>query len=861
MVRSWRHDAMAGGCRRALLRGRLQPRAVAAGRLAPGRAADARGRGQSGDRGRVLVGLAGAGGRPLRVRLARRRARPAPRARDQGRPRHRDGRATAVVLAAPPGEPAGRFPGPDALARQPPDLLPQLGGLPRRRCAAGRVAGQALRRAPGAGNVARAQRVRLPQRPLLLRRQRRGLPRLAPAPLRRPRRPEPGLGHRLLEPALRRLGRGRPPAAGADLREPDQAARLVALQFQRAAGVLPRGARGAGAPHALDPDHHQPDGRALQDPGLLVLGPRAGPDRQRPLPPRGGPGRPYRPGAGGRPVPLAGRRPALGADGALDQRGQLAAAQPRQAAWPDAPQQPGARGPRRRRRAVLPVAPVTRRVREVPLGDGPPRRHAHQGLARGGLARRRTAEDRRGEGQPGRRGGGAAVGLGGLVGGGAGLPPQRRPVLPGAGPRPPRRPLAPRRHRRPGAPECRPGALPAGAGAEPVPGQRRGRRQPARLRRGGRQPAGAVLQRHRRPARPGAARRLPRRLPRAAGHPGRGAVPAAGRWPRAARRRFDRLAVERAGPRRRPWGRAGGSCSPAPRSPGGWRCPRAPWPSCERTVLEMLPAQRQERILEELQRSGGVRVSDLTELLGVSDMTIRRDLDALARRGLVSKVHGGATLPRRGSTDEPGFEAKSSQERPAKEAIARRAAEFVQPGTAIAISAGTTTHAFARHLTRIPELTVVTNSLPVAEVLYAHDRPDRVVVLVGGVRTPSDALVGPVAVQTIQSLHVDCLFMGVHGIDPGAGFTSPNLVEAETNRAMVAATRRLVVLADHTKWGVVGLSTIASLDQASVLITDSGLEAEAREALTGRVGELILVEPAQIGLVKVPPLDAAGVSA
>ncbi len=275
----------------------------------------------------------------------------------------------------------------------------------------------------------------------------------------------------------------------------------------------------------------------------------------------------------------------------------------------------------------------------------------------------------------------------------------------------------------------------------------------------------------------------------------------------------------------------------------------------------MLPAQRQERILDELQRSGGVRVSDLTELLGVSDMTIRRDLDALARRGLVSKVHGGATLPRRGSTDEPGFEAKSSQERPAKEAIARRAAEFVQPGTAIAISAGTTTHAFARHLTRIPELTVVTNSLPVAEVLYAHDRPDRVVVLIGGVRTPSDALVGPVAVQTIHSLHVDCLFMGVHGIDPGAGFTSPNLVEAETNRAMVAATRRLVVLADHTKWGVVGLSTIASLDQASVLITDSGLEAEARETLTGRVGELILVEPAQIGLVKVPPLDAAGVSA
>lgn len=258
---------------------------------------------------------------------------------------------------------------------------------------------------------------------------------------------------------------------------------------------------------------------------------------------------------------------------------------------------------------------------------------------------------------------------------------------------------------------------------------------------------------------------------------------------------------------------------------------------------DVLPAQRQEQILQEIQANGGVRVSDLTELLGVSDMTVRRDLDALARRGLVQKVHGGATLPGQGSTDEPGFEAKSGQQRPAKEAIARRAAEFVQPGTAVAVSAGTTTHALARHLLRIPGLTVVTNSLPVAEVLHANRRPDHVVVLTGGVRTPSDALVGPVAVRAIRSLHVDLLFMGVHGIDPDAGFTSPNLMETETNRAMIAAARRLVVLADHTKWQVVGLSTIAALEDASMLITDSGLSDDARDLLTGRVGELLVVDP------------------
>jgi DeoR/GlpR family transcriptional regulator of sugar metabolism len=255
-----------------------------------------------------------------------------------------------------------------------------------------------------------------------------------------------------------------------------------------------------------------------------------------------------------------------------------------------------------------------------------------------------------------------------------------------------------------------------------------------------------------------------------------------------------------------------------------------------------LPAQRQERILGEVARNGGARVSELTELLGVSDMTVRRDLDALARRGLVRKVHGGATLPRRGSSDEPGFEAKSSQERPAKDAIARRAAEFVEPGTAVAVTAGTTTHALAHHLARVPELTVVTNSLPVAEVLDASGRPDQTVVLSGGIRTPSDALVGPVAVRAIRSLHVDWAFMGVHGMHPEAGFTSPNLLEAETNRAVLASARRLVVLADHTKWEVVGLSTIAAIEQASVVITDSRLPEVAREALAARVGELILVD-------------------
>ncbi|MBB2910908.1 DeoR/GlpR family transcriptional regulator of sugar metabolism [Streptosporangium becharense] len=259
----------------------------------------------------------------------------------------------------------------------------------------------------------------------------------------------------------------------------------------------------------------------------------------------------------------------------------------------------------------------------------------------------------------------------------------------------------------------------------------------------------------------------------------------------------------------------------------------------------MLAQQRQQAILEKVRGSGGVRVADLVRELGVSDMTIRRDLEVLAERGLVKKVHGGATAAGPGSTEEPGFAAKSARQQPEKEAIARHAARLVQPGTAIALSAGTTTWTLAHFLTEVPDLTVITNSIRIADVFHRSPGGDRTVVLTGGVRTPSDALVGPVAVTAIRGLHVDTLFLGVHGMSTRAGFTTPNLLEAETNRALVASAHRLVVLADHTKWDTVGISTIAELSEAHVLVTDSGLPTEAREELAAAVGELIITEPQQ----------------
>ncbi len=254
----------------------------------------------------------------------------------------------------------------------------------------------------------------------------------------------------------------------------------------------------------------------------------------------------------------------------------------------------------------------------------------------------------------------------------------------------------------------------------------------------------------------------------------------------------------------------------------------------------MLAAQRHKLIVEGVRRQGAVRVSELTDLLGVSEMTVRRDLDTLASTGLVDKVHGGATLRGGLSAEEPGFEAKSHRQLREKEAIARAASRLVEPGQSIGLTAGTTTWRLAHHLAHIPDLTVVTNSMQVANVLHRDERSDRTVVLTGGVRTPSDALVGPIAVHTVRSLHLDVLFMGVHGIAVDPGLTTPNLLEAETDRALIDSSERIVLVSDHTKWGVRGLSRIAGLDQVDVLVSDPRLGADAQAELGEHVGQLVI---------------------
>lgn len=236
-----------------------------------------------------------------------------------------------------------------------------------------------------------------------------------------------------------------------------------------------------------------------------------------------------------------------------------------------------------------------------------------------------------------------------------------------------------------------------------------------------------------------------------------------------------------------------------------------------------------------------MRVGDLATLLDVSEMTVRRDLDVLSELGVLDKVHGGATLRDDRSAFEPGFDTKSLRNREEKIAIGRAAAALVRAGTSIGLTAGTTTFHMAMSLLDVIDLTVVTNCIHIAEYLHQFPRVDRTVLLIGGTHTPSDALVGPTAVQTLFQLQLDFVFMGVHGMS-AKGFTTPNIAEAETNRAFAATTSDVVVLADHSKWNLNGLCTIMPLSGAAMVITDSSLRHEARSILKRECRSLQIVD-------------------
>lgn len=237
----------------------------------------------------------------------------------------------------------------------------------------------------------------------------------------------------------------------------------------------------------------------------------------------------------------------------------------------------------------------------------------------------------------------------------------------------------------------------------------------------------------------------------------------------------------------------------------------------------MLIAERRRRILEQARADGVVSLRELSERLGASEPTVRRDLRAMAAEGLLHRTHGGALLPTV-IADEPTYSEKAGQAAAEKKAIARLAAELVEPGESIVLGPGTTTLALARQLVHTPDLTVVTNSILVATALMAAPGVD--VVLTGGtLRRSIQALVGPTTEQTMRGLRVSQAFLSGNGLRADRGLTTPNLLVAAADRALAGAARRVVVLADHTKVGTDTMCQTVPVPSIGVAVTDSTADA------------------------------------
>lgn len=236
----------------------------------------------------------------------------------------------------------------------------------------------------------------------------------------------------------------------------------------------------------------------------------------------------------------------------------------------------------------------------------------------------------------------------------------------------------------------------------------------------------------------------------------------------------------------------------------------------------MLAVERRRRISEHLRTRGVVSVAEMAAALGTTEITVRRDLRAMAKDGLLVRAHGGAVLPA-AIGHEPSYSEKAHLAAAEKTSIAGAALNMILPGDSILLGPGTTTLALARLLSDFPELTVVTNSLLVAQALMNATRVE--VILTGGtLRRSIHALVGPAAEESVRALRASKAFISGNGFTVERGLSTPSPLVAATDRAFASAAQQVIVLADHTKLGQDTMCQTVPVSRVHTLITDAGAD-------------------------------------
>jgi DeoR family transcriptional regulator of aga operon len=255
----------------------------------------------------------------------------------------------------------------------------------------------------------------------------------------------------------------------------------------------------------------------------------------------------------------------------------------------------------------------------------------------------------------------------------------------------------------------------------------------------------------------------------------------------------------------------------------------------------LLVEERRRKIIDLVEKQGRVTVDELVKRFIVSAVTVRGDLDALSRAGAVVRSHGGA-LKRIGALQDIPIGVKETLHHGEKVRIGYAAAQMIGEGETVMMDSGTTTAEIARQIKflKLKSLTVITNALNIAMELA--NLPHVRVIMIGGIlRQMSYSLVGPHAEHTLRGLNADRLFLGVDGLDPEIGLSTPDVLEAQLNAIMIRVSREVVVVADGSKFRRRSLSVIASLDQVHKVITDDGAPREMVESLKAQNVQVVVV--------------------
>lgn len=254
---------------------------------------------------------------------------------------------------------------------------------------------------------------------------------------------------------------------------------------------------------------------------------------------------------------------------------------------------------------------------------------------------------------------------------------------------------------------------------------------------------------------------------------------------------------------------------------------------------DLYPYQRRDKILELLNQDGRVSVTDLSRYFGVSEVTIRADLQVLAEQNLIVRTHGGA-VPLTRSLYDLSLAKRRQQQVLEKSRIGQAGARMIADGDAIFLDSSSTALAIAQHLKSHRDLTIITNSVVIAQEML--DVPGVSVVMPGGtLRRDTASLVGTDGLDVLRKYNIEKGFFGAHGISLPEGLTDVSAAEADTKRPIVAMCRRVIAVLDATKWGRVGLASFAAPSEVDCVVTDTHAPAELVESVRLLGIEVILV--------------------